>query len=126
MSQEQFTNRNDSTSNQNLDKKKNDYLTNTNKVNAIRSYSSNIINSRKDLENYLMKQGIKLVTSFSDFVKTNSFLDSSYVVYVFHENSMEKLSEFVNRNPQFLDIVIKIELELQDKSKLDGSTDTED
>ncbi len=113
MSFEQNMNRSDSSSSQNLDGKKKEYSTNSDKVSAIRSYSGKIVNSRKDLENYLLKQGIKLVTSFSDFVKTNSFLDSSYVVYVSNNDSMEKLADFVDRNPKFADIVVKIELELK-------------
>jgi hypothetical protein len=120
MSQEQFTNRSDSTSNQNLDSKSKDYKVNKSKVDAIRSYSGKIINSRKQLEEYLLTKGIKLVTSFSEFVNTNSFIESSYVVYVFQSNSIENLSDFVQRNPQFAEIVVKIELELQEKSKLES------
>jgi hypothetical protein len=120
MSQEQFTNRSDSSSNQNLDTKSKDYKVNKSKVDAIRSYSGKIINSRKQLEDYLLTKGIKLVTSFSEFVKTNSFVESSYVVYVFQSNSIENLSEFVQRNPQFAEIVVKIELELQEKAKLES------
>jgi hypothetical protein len=120
MSQEQFTNRSDSSSNQNLDAKSKDYKVNKSKVDAIRSYSGKIINSRKQLEDYLLTKGIKLVTSFSEFVKTNSFVESSYVVYVFQSNSIENLSEFVQRNPQFAEIVVKIELELQEKVKLES------
>ena len=123
MSQEQFTNinsasnKNDSTSNQNLDKKKKDYLTNQTKVGAIRSYSGTIIKSRLELEKYLLKQNIRLVTSFSDFVVNNSFIESSYVIYEEYKNNIEKLSDFVSRNPEFLDVIVKIEEELRGKTE---------
>jgi hypothetical protein len=113
MSQEQFTNRSDSSSNQNLDKKDKSFLTNNNKVGSIRSYSNNIKSSRKDLEKYLLNKGIRLVTSFSDFVATNSFIESSFVIYLEHNESIEKLEEFLKRNEQFLEVCSQIELDLQ-------------
>jgi hypothetical protein len=113
MSQEQFANRSDSSSNQNLDRKDKDFGVNSNKVGAIRTYSAGIVNSRKDLEKYLLKKGIKLVTSFSDYVSSNSFIESSFVIYIEQEGTMEKLEDFIKRNEQFQEIVAKIELDLK-------------
>jgi hypothetical protein len=100
---------------QNLDTKQAQYGVNSSKVSAIRSYSGTVMNNRKSLEKFLLSKGMKLVTSFSEFVTTNSFIKSSFIIYIEHKDSMERLSDFVLRNPQFEDVVNKIEFELKKK-----------
>jgi hypothetical protein len=99
-------------SSQNLDSNASSKLgVNSNKVNAIRSFSRKIISSRQQLEEYLLTKNLKLVTSFSDFVANQSFIKSSYIIYLEYNEQMELFSNFLLRNPAYQDIADKIEAE---------------
>jgi hypothetical protein len=93
-------------SSQNLDSNASSKLgVNSNKVNAIRSFSRKIISSRQQLEEYLLTKNLKLVTSFSDFVANQS------LIYLEYNEQMELFSNFLLRNPAYQDIADKIEAE---------------
>lgn len=101
------------TGSQNRDTKTSSQLgVNQSKVSAIKSYSSKIITARTRFANYLLKQNIKLLTSFTEYVTKGSFVKSSYIVYLQNDMKKESLEEFMKRNPQFIEIVAEIEKEI--------------
>jgi hypothetical protein len=100
-------------SSQNLDTRGYDNFTITQEqISAIRVISAQVISSREELEQFLKKHDIKLLTSFSDLIETRSFIQSSYIIYIMNNMTMEKLVTFLERNPNFQKIVDKIEQEL--------------
>ena len=112
MSFNQNINVSSSVGNQNLDTKANaSFGANISQIKAIKSFSSKILSTRKELENYLLTKNIKLLTSFSDFVASQSFIASSFVVYLDYKEQMEPFSDFLVRNPAFQELADKIEVE---------------
>jgi hypothetical protein len=101
---------------QNRDTKTSQLSINQSKVGAIKSYATKITTARERLASYLLKQNLKLLTSFSEYVETNSFVKSSYIVYLLNDMKKEKLSTFLERNPVFDEIVNEIENELKNQA----------
>jgi hypothetical protein len=98
---------------QNRDTKTSQLSINQSKVGAIKSYATKITTARERLASYLLKQDLKLLTSFSEYVATSSFVESSYIVYLKNDLKKEKLISFLERNPVFDEIVKEIEIELK-------------
>jgi hypothetical protein len=73
---------------------------------STRQATTAIVSSRKELKEYLEKQGMSLVTSAVEFQKNGDFILSSYVVYPQKNNFKEPLKDFIHRYPQ-LEIAVK-------------------
>ncbi|MGL4759204.1 MAG: hypothetical protein ACRCXZ_07730 [Patescibacteria group bacterium] len=101
---------------QNRDTKSSQLGINQSKVGAIKTYSSKIVSARARLSQFLLKKNIKLLTSFTEYVTGGSFLNASYIVYLDKDNKQESLATFIERNPNFKEIVEEIELELRNKN----------
>jgi len=82
-----------------------------------RAATKQVIHTRKDLEQYLANQGIKLLTSATEFQESGNFLTSSYVVFTGFENYRERLVDFLVRYPQLRPIVEAISVSIQPISR---------
>jgi len=82
-----------------------------------RAITKQIINSRKDLENYLANKNIQLLTSATEFQQTGNFIMSSYVVFLDFDNYKESLFTFLQRYPQLQTAVEAIAQYLYPTSK---------
>ncbi len=98
---------------QNRDTKTSQLGINQSKVGAIKSYATKITTARQRLADYLLKQDMKLLTSFAEYVETGSFVNSSYIEYIKNDLKKEKFGAFLERNPVFKEIVWEIEDELR-------------
>ncbi len=67
---------------------------------SIRKASAKIITTRQEFKEYLMNQGLDLLTSAIEFQKTGDFILSSWVIYPKHQDFKEPLGEFLLRYPQ--------------------------
>ena len=67
---------------------------------SIRKASAKIITTRQDFKEYLINQGLDLLTSATEFQKTGDFIVSSWVIYPKHQDFKEPLEEFLIRYPQ--------------------------
>lgn len=76
---------------------------------GIKGVTSSIINSREDLAEFLLKKDIQLLTSLTEFLDTGSFIKSSYVAYIKHDNKQESFGDFLVRYPEFEKIAYLIE-----------------
>jgi hypothetical protein len=76
------------------------------KARSTRQATTAIVSSRKELKEYLEKQGMSLVTSAVEFQKNGDFISSSYVIYPKKNNFKEPLQDFIHRYPQ-LEIAVK-------------------
>ncbi|MBC7406375.1 MAG: hypothetical protein H7230_02815 [Candidatus Parcubacteria bacterium] len=65
-----------------------------------RKATGKIITTRQEFKDYLVTQGLDLLTSAVEFQKTGDFVLASMVIYPKHNNFKEPLSEFLVRYPQ--------------------------
>jgi hypothetical protein len=75
---------------------------------VIKSATTSIISSREDFAMYLKKSRLDLLTSAVIFQETGDFITSSYVVYLDHNNTKEPLSLFLQRYPNLMEPIQKI------------------
>jgi hypothetical protein len=76
---------------------------------SIKNATASVKASREELEKYLLTRDIKLVTSYVEFIETNSFINSSYVMYLKYDNKKESFGDFLVRYPEFEEIAYMIE-----------------
>lgn len=72
-----------------------------------------VIHTRKDLQEFLAKQNIKLITSALEYQQTQDFIQSSYVVFEKYKDHQESLKEFLERYPQLKETVEQINQKLK-------------
>ncbi|MBC7472003.1 MAG: hypothetical protein H7196_01930 [candidate division SR1 bacterium] len=75
---------------------------------TIKKVTTNIISSRGDFVVYLRKSRLDLLTSAVIFQDTGDFILSSYVVYLDHNNAKEPLDSFLQRYPNLVEPIQKI------------------
>jgi hypothetical protein len=75
---------------------------------VIKKATSGIISSREDFTLYLRKSRLDLLTSAVIFQETGDFIESSYIVYLDHNNTKEPLASFLQRYPNLLEPIQKI------------------
>jgi hypothetical protein len=75
---------------------------------VIKKTTSSIISSREDFAMYLRKSRLDLLTSAIIFQETGDFINSSYIVYMDHNNTKEPLALFLQRYPDLLEPIQKI------------------
>ncbi len=66
----------------------------------IKASTTKIIQTRKQLVDFLKQYNIQLLTSAVEFQQTRDFIASSYVVYLNYNNFKEPLVAFLERYPQ--------------------------
>ena len=67
---------------------------------SIRKATTKIISTRQEFKEYLIAQGLDLLTSAIEFQRTGDFILSSWVIYPKHNNFKESLGEFIIRYPK--------------------------
>lgn len=76
---------------------------------SIKNATASVKASREELEKYLLTRDIKLVTSYIEFIQTQSFIKSSYVLYLKYDSKKETFGDFLVRYPEFETIAYMIE-----------------
>jgi hypothetical protein len=80
---------------------------------VIKKTTNSIISSREDLVIYLRKSRLDLLTSAVIFQETGDFIVSSYIIYLDHNNTKEPLAMFLQRYPNLLEPIQKINSDLK-------------
>jgi hypothetical protein len=79
----------------------------------VRTVTSQIIATRSALKNHLIQFNLKLITSSVEFDTSGSFINSSYIEYLNHQSYREKFTSFLQRYPQFQQVAMQIDSQLQ-------------
>lgn len=75
---------------------------------VIKKATASIISTRGDFVVYLRKSRLDLLTSAVVFQDTGDFIISSYIIYLDHNNTKEPLSSFLQRYPNLIEPIQKI------------------